>query len=233
MILLGMVQPGCLTSKFVNGGARGTSRQSDGNALKGISKIGKTQYSAEHSGEPSSRHGLMSHSLQQRQVFSGGDSPAVRESRGVSITTNDQNNMNAFLQKFHGGGNDHFGESIVNRSIDTNIFNTEGQYSNYEQVLGSGVGSAVNMNHQIAARVITTSQNNRESHRDQVILPISRRDGFDQNTVTEGGHATEDSLIMDTANMSGFNPDIQNLSGIEPGLPSKKIIKHKSKLSKI
>jgi len=70
-----------------------------------------------------------------------------------------------------------------------------------------------------------------------VVLPISRRDGFDQNVVTEGGHATEDSLIqstiMDTANISRFNPDIQNLSIIEPGLPSKKIIKHKSKLSKV
>lgn len=38
---------------------------------------------------------------------------------------------------------------------------------------------------------------------------------------------------MDTANISRFNPDIQNLSIIEPGLPSKKIIKHKSKLSKV
>lgn len=66
-----------------------------------------------------------------------------------------------------------------------------------------------------------------------MILPISRRDGFDQNIATEGGHATEDSLIMDTANISRFNPDIQNLSIIEPGLPSKKIIKHKSKLSKV
>ena len=120
--MLGMVQPGCLTSKFVNGAARGVSRQSD--AFKGISKVGRT---ADHSGEPSARHGLISHSLQQRQVFSGGDSPAVREDRGVSITTNDQNNMNAFLQKFHGGGNDHFGNSM-----DTNIYNTEGQYSNYE-----------------------------------------------------------------------------------------------------
>jgi hypothetical protein len=116
MILLGMVQPGCLTSKFVNGAARGASRQSE--AFKGITKVGKTQ---EHSGEPSSRHGLISHSLQQRQVFSGGDSPAAREHRGVSITTNDQNNMNAFLQKFHGGGTDHFGTSM-----DTNIYNTEG-----------------------------------------------------------------------------------------------------------
>lgn len=66
-----------------------------------------------------------------------------------------------------------------------------------------------------------------------MVLPISRRDGFDQNVATEGGHATEDSLIMDTANISRFNPDIQNLSIIEPGLPSKKIIKHKSKLSKV
>jgi hypothetical protein len=37
---------------------------------------------------------------------------------------------------------------------------------------------------------------------------------------------------MDTANLSRFNPEVPNLSIHEPGLPSKKIIKHKSKLSK-
>jgi hypothetical protein len=88
-------------------------------------------------------------------VFSGGDSPAGRDDRGVSITTNDPNNMHAFLQKFHGGGHDHlnFGDSM-----DSNIYNTEAQYRTPEQALGSGVAT-----HQIAARVITTSQNNRDS----------------------------------------------------------------------
>lgn len=66
-----------------------------------------------------------------------------------------------------------------------------------------------------------------------MVLPISRRDEFDQNVATEGGHPTDDSLIMDAANISKFNPDMQNRSIIEPGLPSKKIIKHKSKLSKV
>ena len=56
-----------------------------------------------------------------------------------------------------------------------------------------------------------------------MVLPISRRDGFEAHLATEGGHPTEDSLIMDTANLSRY---------YEPGLPAKKIIKHKSKLTK-